>query len=56
MKTNLQIKGMPNQSSVEIEALATEGCTKFLIGWMRRFGNTLKLFVFPSNNKEHPDL
>jgi len=56
MKTNLQIKGMPQESQTKVEALTTSRCTEFLIGWMKRFGNTLKLFVFPLNNKEHPNL
>jgi hypothetical protein len=56
MKTNLQIKGMPKESQTQAEALATSRRTEFFIGWMKRFGNTLNLFVFPPNNKEHPNL
>lgn len=53
---NLQIKGMPQKNQKEVAVLTASRCTEFLIGWMKRSGNALNLFVFPSNNKEHPNL
>jgi hypothetical protein len=32
------------------------GCTKFFIGWIKRFGEPPILFAFPLNKKEHPNL
>jgi hypothetical protein len=51
METNLQIEKMPQESQTEAKALATKGCTTFLIGWMKRFGTALNLFVFPRTIK-----
>ena len=56
MKTNMQIKGMQKESQTKAEALATSRRTEFFIGWRKRFGTALNLFVSPPNNKEHPNL
>jgi hypothetical protein len=56
MKTTLKTHGVQNESSTIAQAPKTRRCTKFLIGWMKRFGNALNLFVFPSNNKEYLNL
>jgi hypothetical protein len=54
MKINLEVKGMLKENQLKVATLAANGCTEFLIGWIKRFGNTLKLFVFPFN-KEQPN-
>jgi hypothetical protein len=33
-----------------------EGCTRFFIGQVRRFGLKLTFFSFPLNMEEHPNL
>jgi len=34
----------------------TSGCTKFLVGWIKRFGEPPRIFAFPLKKKEHPNL
>ena len=50
MKTMLKTL---QESQTQAKTLSACRCTKFLIGWTKRFGSALNLFVFPSNNKEH---
>ena len=48
-----------NKSKVSIAAVATltmDGCMKFLIGWIKRFGNPPSLFAFPLNETDYPNL
>jgi hypothetical protein len=51
METTLPIEMMPKESQMEAEAQATKRCTTFLIGWLKRFGTALNLFVFPRTIK-----
>jgi hypothetical protein len=51
MEITLQIERIPQESQIKADALATKRCTTFLIGWLKRFGTALNLFVFPRTIK-----
>jgi hypothetical protein len=49
MKTNSKTL---QKNQTPVKALSACRCTKFFVGWTKRFGAALNLFVFPSNDKE----
>lgn len=56
MKTNIIHGYMQKKSQAAVTVMPPNSRTdEFLIGWMKRLGNTKSLFAFPLN-KEHPDL
>ncbi len=57
-KTNVQInRYMKGKSQSAVTKLSiNRRTTEFFVGWMKRLGNTMILFEFPLNKKEHPDL
>jgi hypothetical protein len=47
---------MPEKNHEIVQASLLAEAPPNFVGWYRRIGNTLILFRFPLNNKEHPNL
>jgi hypothetical protein len=50
------VRKLHTQKMQTRKAAMARGCTEFFIGWLKRFGSTMNLFVFPLNKKERPNL
>ena len=57
MKANVQIhEDKPGRSHIIVRTLTVNRCIEFFIGWIKRFGHPLSLFLFPLNKKDPPNL
>ena len=57
MKEDLQIfDKVLGRSHRIVGSLTVNRCTKFFIGWMKRFGFTKKTFFVPLEQKANPNL
>ncbi|MCW3994874.1 MAG: hypothetical protein NWE98_01835 [Candidatus Bathyarchaeota archaeon] len=57
MKTFKTKEKAPFKIQMMLSSTANRGTiAEFFVGWIKRFGTTMKLFAFPLNKKEHPNL